>query len=347
MVVILIQLIYAGMYVVSKAALNEGLSSFVFVFYRQAAATIFLLPLAIIFERKRAPRMTFPLLVKVFMSAFLGITLSLDVYNVGLTYTSATVGSASTNSVPVITFFLAVLFRMETIKLQILSGKAKVLGVVLCLAGIGMISFYQGPHLNSLNHHHPFNHGGGYMAHKSSHSKTTWIKGIFLMISSNTTWSLWIVLQGFLLKEYPSKLLLTTLQCLFSAIQSFFVAMAFERSISRWRLGLNIGMFAIAYCGFVVTGVSFYLQAWCIEKRGPVFLAMSTPLSLIFTIICSSFFLGEQTTLGSVLGGALMVGGLYSVLWAKSKENIIYEPSIEYGKEFVEEKETTSPFHPL
>jgi len=26
--------------------------------------------------------------------------------------------------------------------------------------------------------------------------------------------------------------------------------------------------------GLVVTGVSFYLQAWCIERRGPVFLAM-------------------------------------------------------------------------
>ena len=45
--------------------------------------------------------------------------------------------------------------------------------------------------------------------------------------------------------------------------------------------------------GLVVTGVSFYLRAWCIEKHGPVFLAMSNPLGLLLTIFCSSFFLSE------------------------------------------------------
>lgn len=74
--------------------------------------------------------------------------------------------------------------------------------------------------------------------------------------------------------------------------------------------------------GLVVTGVSFYLQAWCIEKRGPVFLAMSNPLGLLLTIFCSSFFLGEIVRLGSLLGSGLLVGGLYSVLWGKSKDHL-------------------------
>ena len=78
--------------------------------------------------------------------------------------------------------------------------------------------------------------------------------------------------------------------------------------------------------GFVVTGVSFYLQAWCIEKRGPVFLAMSNPLGLLLTIFCSSFFLGEIVRLGSLLGSALLVGGLYSVLWGKSKDHLHHPP---------------------
>lgn len=50
-VAIVIQLIYAGMYVVSKAAFNEGMNTYVFIFYRQAAATVLLLPLAIVLER--------------------------------------------------------------------------------------------------------------------------------------------------------------------------------------------------------------------------------------------------------------------------------------------------------
>lgn len=50
--------------------------------------------------------------------------------------------------------------------------------------------------------------------------------------------------------------------------------------------------------GIVVTGVTYYLQAWVIEKKGPVFLAMSTPFALIITIFSSAIFLGEAITLG-------------------------------------------------
>lgn len=47
---------------------------------------------------------------------------------------------------------------------------------------------------------------------------------------------------------------------------------------------------------------------------------MSNPVGLVLTVLCSSAFLGEAVRLGSILGGALLVAGLYSVLWGKSKE---------------------------
>lgn len=50
LVVILIQVIYAGMVLFMKAAFDGGMNSFVFVFYRQAAATVLLIPLALYFE---------------------------------------------------------------------------------------------------------------------------------------------------------------------------------------------------------------------------------------------------------------------------------------------------------
>ncbi|CAK9316341.1 unnamed protein product [Citrullus colocynthis] len=70
----------------------------------------------------------------------------------------------------------------------------------------------------------------------------------------------------------------------------------------------------------MMTAVTFCLQAWVIEKKGAVYVAMSTPLALIITIFFSAIFLGESITLGSSLGGMLLVGGLYFVLWGKSKE---------------------------
>uniref|UniRef100_A0A0D9UY48 EamA domain-containing protein n=1 Tax=Leersia perrieri TaxID=77586 RepID=A0A0D9UY48_9ORYZ len=303
-IVIVIELIYTGLYVISKAAFNHGMNSFIFIFYRQAASSALLLPLAITLERNTA---------------------TLNMYNLGLKYTSSTVASATGNSMPVVTFFLALLLRQEVIRLRSSSGAAKAAGVGFCLAGVLVLALYAGPAINSLNHHHVFGHEASEISGRNSAVTTTtrtrWVEGTLLMMLSNATWSLWTVLMASLLKEYPSKLLATALQCVISAAQSLLVPAAVERDPAAWRLRFDAGLLAIAYYGVFVTGVSFYLQAWCIEKKGPVFLAMASPLSFVFTILCSSFLLGEIVHLGSIVGGVLMVAGLYSVLWGKSKEH--------------------------
>ena len=48
---IVMQTIYGGMVLVSKAALNDGMNSSIFIFYRQISGAVILVPLAIIFER--------------------------------------------------------------------------------------------------------------------------------------------------------------------------------------------------------------------------------------------------------------------------------------------------------
>jgi hypothetical protein len=108
--------------------------------------------------------------------------------------------------------------------------------------------------------------------------------------------------------------------------------------------------------GILVSGVAYYMQVWVIDKSGPVFLSMTMPITLLVTIMLSSFVLGEDVTVGrcysfcfticpfpfakttcftivedpeiwllfacSILGGAIMVGGLYCVLWAKATEQV-------------------------
>ncbi|RLM58566.1 hypothetical protein C2845_PM18G03520 [Panicum miliaceum] len=229
---------------------------------------------------------------------------------------SATVASATFNSQPVVTFCLALLLRMEVVKLRSSSGIAKVTGVAVCRAGVLVIALYIGPGLRPINHHRVF------APHVlRAPSRVTWIKGTFLMVLANMSWSLWIVKQAAVLKEYPNKILRTLSQCIFSTVQSFIVAaVVAERDFSKWKLRLDISLLAIIYTGFIVNGVSFYLQAWCVELKGPVFLTVWTPLCLIFTIFCSSI-LGEIVHLGSIDGGVLLVAGLYSVLWGQNKKN--------------------------
>ncbi|KAK6118433.1 hypothetical protein DH2020_047850 [Rehmannia glutinosa] len=253
--VVVIQSIYAVYFLLTKLAFDVGMNTFVFVFYRQASATLFLAPIAIFFE------------------------------------------------------------RMEKVNIRTSPGMIKIGGVSLCIGGVATIAFYRGPFLQILVHHHLINNHLQQFQGQVPSTKT-WIKGVFLLLLSNLSWALWLVLQGRVLKSYPSKLVLTTLQCFLSTIQSFIVAVAFERDIAQWKLGWNLRLLS----GIVVTGFTFYLQAWVIEKKGPVFLAMTTPLILVFTIIISAFFLGEIISLGSILGALLLVGGLYFVLWGKSKE---------------------------
>ncbi|WVZ95728.1 hypothetical protein U9M48_041457 [Paspalum notatum var. saurae] len=326
LIAVVIQLIYTGMFVFSKAAFDHGINTYVYIFYRMAAASLFLLPIAIALQRKNVRSMSLVLLLRLFFYALVGNTFSLNLYNVSMKLTTATVASASSNSLPVITFCLALLLRMEAVKLRTTPGVAKVAGVALCLAGVLVLAFYAGPALSPVNHHRAF---ADVAASGTTPSRVTWIKGTLLMVLANATWALWIVMQSALLKEYPNKMLVTVTQCVFSTVQCFVVAVVAERDFSKWKLRLDVSLLGILYTGFVVTGVSYYLQAWCMEMKGPVFLAMSNPLCFVFTIFCSSFFLGEIVHLGSILGGALLVAGLYSVLWAKSREAIKSQESEE------------------
>lgn len=163
-------------------------------------------------------------------------------------FTSATVASAATNAMPVVTFCFALLLKMEAVKLRSSSGLAKLAGVSLCLAGVLAIAFYVGPALSPVNHHRAFASTASSPAPAAaSGGRATWIKGTFLMVLANIMWSLWIVLQGRLLKEYPNKMLVTVVQCVFSAVQSFVVAMVAERDFSRWSLRLDVSLLAVLY----------------------------------------------------------------------------------------------------
>ncbi|XP_068658574.1 WAT1-related protein At5g64700-like [Aristolochia californica] len=329
---IAIQLIGAGSHLLSKAAFNHGLNTFVFTFYRQAIATAVLLPVTILVLRSGgAPRLSARMMSEIFLFALLGITLTLNLYGVGLHYTTATLVAASVNTIPVLTFVWSTLLRTEVVNVRSLPGKAKLAGVLTCIGGIVTVVVYKGPQLQFWEHLHGSRHE---TEHGSFHSNKRWALGTFLITLCNTAWPLCVVLQGRFLKKHSfPNLLFTTLLSVFSTVQSFFVAIAFERDLSHWKLGLN-GLITVAYCGMVVSGVGYYLQTWCLHEKGPVFIAMFSPLSLLITALLSGFFLGEVIHLGSVLGGVLMVLALYCVLWGKSKE--------EKGRKLAEKQEKST-----
>ncbi|KAL6269205.1 hypothetical protein ACE6H2_026116 [Prunus campanulata] len=314
-----IQFVYAGMALFSKAAMAKGMNPYVFVVYRQAFASLALAPFAFFFESSKDAPLSYTLLIKIFFISLSGITLSLNLYYVAINYTSATFAAATTTTIPAITFVMAVLLRMESISMKHLYGVAKVLGSLTSLSGALVFALVKGPSIKFMNWYP--SHHQTQISDSSSSSRGDWIKGSLFMISANTAWSLWLILQGPIVKQYPAKLRLTTLQCFFSCIQSSFLAIAIERNPSAWKIGWDIHLLSVFYCGVIVTGITYWLQVWAIEKKGPVFTAMFTPLALIITAIFSAIMWKEALHWGSIGGGVLLVVGLYSVLWGKDKED--------------------------
>ncbi|KAG6595111.1 WAT1-related protein, partial [Cucurbita argyrosperma subsp. sororia] len=171
-----IQITFAGMSLMSKAAFAAGMNTYIFLFYRQAAGTIVLVPLTFILK---------------------GITLALDAYGMAINYTSATLGAAAFNCVPVTTFFFAVLLRMEMVNLKTAGGIAKVVGIMVCMAGAAILAFYKGPYLKPLFTHQLFHHAQS-QAHHPPNSQSTWMIGCFFLLVTSISWGIWFVLQGIL-----------------------------------------------------------------------------------------------------------------------------------------------------
>ncbi|KAI3686058.1 hypothetical protein L1987_79728 [Smallanthus sonchifolius] len=317
-VMVIVQAIYAGMALLSKASISSGMNPFIFVVYRQAFATLSLAPFAYFFERKNVARLSYTLIWKIFFSSLIGITICLDMYYHALNHTSATFAAASTNLIPAITFVIALILRIERMYIRELHGWAKLIGSIVSVSGALVFAFVKGPTLNFMTW---YTSGGevGSMTNRFS-SKGELIKGPATILCANILWSCWGIMQAPIMKEYPAKLSLITLQCFFSLMQSIVAAIAMERNLDAWKLRWDINLLSVAYCGVIVTAFTYWLQLWSIEKRGPVFTAMFTPLALIITAIVSTFLWKETLYFGSVCGAVLLAGGLYCVLWGKSKE---------------------------
>ncbi|XP_063936977.1 WAT1-related protein At4g08300-like isoform X2 [Daucus carota subsp. sativus] len=72
--------------------------------------------------------------------------------------------------------------------------------------------------------------------------------------------------------------------------------------------------------GIVVSGLIIYIQLWCMEERGPVFVTMFNPLSTIIVAVLAYFALDEKLYMGSIIGSVVVIMGLYLLLWGKEAD---------------------------
>lgn len=315
---------YAGFHVVSRAALNMGISKLVFPVYRNILALILLLPFAYFLEKKDRPTMTLSFLVQFFLLALCGITANQGFYLLGLDNTSPTFASAIQNSVPAITFLMAASLRIEKVRMNRRDGIGKMVGTMLCVAGAMVITLYKGPTIFapsvSLNGQPDL----VVVDHDSitigTSTNKNWTLGCVYLIGHCLSWSGWLVLQAPVLKKYPARLSVTSYTCFFGVLQFLAIAAFLERDADAWMFHSTPELFSVIYAGLVASGIAFAVQIWCIDRGGPVFVAVYQPVQTLVVAIMASIALGEQFYLGGIIGAVLIIAGLYLVLWGKSQE---------------------------
>ncbi|KAG8651065.1 hypothetical protein MANES_07G091700v8 [Manihot esculenta] len=290
---VVVHIAYTGVNVLYKLAANEGLNLRILIAYRWIFSSAFLVPLALIVERKSRPKLTRVVLFQAFLCGLFGGLASQNLYLESLALTSATYVTAISNLLPAITLILALSFRLENLEIKTTIGKAKVMGTIVGIGGAMLLSLYKGPETNvwSLKLHLLRR-----SQHQHSHISSTHVLGSSLAFGSCTSYALWLIVQCVIL------------------------SLCMERNWSQWKLGWNLMLLTVLYSGIVIAGLVVVLIAWCVHVRGPVFVANFNPLSLLLTAIMGSLILEEKLHLGSILGAGLIVCGLYMVLWGKDKE---------------------------
>ncbi|KQK02427.1 WAT1-related protein At3g18200 [Brachypodium distachyon] len=314
--VLALQLMLAGFHIVSRAALNMGVSKLVFIVYRNLISLALLAPFAYFLEKKDRPPLTFSLLAEFFVLALIGITANQGFYLLGLYHLSPTYASAIQNTVPAITFVMAAVLRLEQVDLGRRHGVAKVVGTVVSVGGATVITLYKGIPLFARHNLHVQS-----MVELASSSPIfNWTLGCIFILGHCLSWSGWMVLQVPVLKRYPARLSLITMTCVFGLLQFLVIAAFTEEDLSRWKVSSGGELFTILYAGLVASGVAFALQIWCIDRGGPLFTAVFQPVQTVAVAVMAAVILGDQLYTGGIIGAVLIVIGLYFVLWGKSEE---------------------------
>lgn len=302
-----------GLIILSKQVMAQGMTSFIFIFYSNAIASLILLPSSFLIHRSQRPPITFSILSGFFLLGVLGYLAQVFGY-AGIYYSSPTLGTAMLNLIPGFTFILAVLFRMEKLDWGSSSSLAKSLGTIVSIAGAFIATLYKGAAL--LKGLSPAN-----SIHKLAFSQdSSWILGGLCLAADCVMASAYIIVQASILKKYPAELICVFFYCFFVTILSAITCLVVERDISAWSVEPKFKLLSVLYSGIIGSAFQVGVSTWCLHQTGPVFVSMFKPIGIVISVFIGVIFLGDVFYLGSLVGATVIVVGFYAVLWGKSKD---------------------------
>ncbi|KAJ6689442.1 hypothetical protein OIU85_005808 [Salix viminalis] len=325
-----------GLMILSKAAMSDGMTSFIFVLYSNALASLILLPSSFFLYRSERPPLTCPILCGFFLLGLFGMLAQIFGY-AGIYLSSATLATAMLNLIPGFTFILAVAFRMEKLDWKSSSALAKSTGTIVSIAGAFIVSYYKGPPLLMAT-------SASSLPHQLLSQQQNWIIGGLLLAVDCVMASAWLIIQALILKKYPAGLIVVFFYCFFVTILSTIICFIMERDPGAWSLKPTVRWIAVLYSGVFGSAFQVGVSTWCLHKTGPVFVAMFKPVGIVIAAAFSIVCFRDTLYLGSLVGATVIVIGFYSVMWGKAKEE---KAGVDDGVRSVRSFESDSQKAPL
>ncbi|GMJ09344.1 Usually multiple acids move in and out Transporters 40 [Hibiscus trionum] len=299
-----------GVNILFKEATSKGMSHYIFITFSYALGALLLLPLCFFFpSRAVLPPLKFHLGARIFLLGLIGFSAQVFAYK-GINYSSPTLASVIGNLSPAFTFILAVIFRLEKVALRSSSSQAKIMGTIASISGALLVVLYKGPRVFS---------SPDLLEWLLESSDSNWVTGGILLLVSRILFSIWNIAQTKVMEIYPDVLIVSFFYNLSATIIAVPVSLMVESELSSWMLRPSVVVIAVLYSG-VFQSYSSLVATWGLHLKGPVYVAIFSPLSIAIAAFMSAIFLGDSLHLGSVIGAIIISMGFYAVIWGKANE---------------------------